>query len=229
MFDPESISTYRLFYGDSVKTLLNFKPKSVHSMYATPGVDSCGQNMCEPWQDFYGYRAQWFQLLYDTLKDDGSLFMYAGPPSFSNTGYLGEIMEGIGWIRHDETGFGTNMHWTKSDHYYENSADERHVVLEDFKSFRNNIKKSLSLPCPIQDDDRVSDGIDKICSIFTPPDGIVLEPTVGYGRFLIAANQRGRRAIGIDQNRMSITVCRRRIEMMEQKRMSECRLKYRTV
>ena len=211
MFNPACVEKYRLFHGDSVNVLMDFKPNSIHSGFATPGLQSFGFEKHEPWQDFFGYRAQWFQLLYEALRDDGSFFMTLTPE-------LGEIMDKIGWIRQHGTGFGSRkhcMHWTKSDDFYQSSDDGRPPSLvEDLERTKDAINEALVLQGPMTKYDCVSDTLDRICNIYTPPGGITLEPTVGYGRHVVAALQRNRRVIGIDWNRMALAVCRKRIAML---------------
>lgn len=218
MFDPESVKRYRLFHGDAVHVLLGFKPNSIHSGFATPGIMFSGSERIEPWQDFFGYRAQWFQILYETLRNDGSFFM--GLSAFysdDDVKRLTDMMYKIGWIKQYGTGFGDgehSMHWTKSDNFYESIDNKPPRLVEDFESFRRKTNATLSLPYPVVESDCVDSILDRICSSYTPPDGITLEPTVGYGRHVIAALQRGRRVIGIDWNKMALTVCARRANML---------------
>ena len=215
MFDPDSVGMYKLFHGDAVHVLLDFKPNSIHSGFATPGLMSYGSEKIEPWQDFFGYRAQWFQLLYDALRYDGSFFM-AIDSFHPNDGIkqLVEMMDRIGWINQRNTGFGDAVHWTKSDDFYENYIDEPPAFQEDFGSFMEKTNTSMSLQYPVSESDRVNVTSDRICRTYTPPGGITLEPTVGYGRHIAAALQRDRRVIGIDWDRMSLVVCARRASML---------------
>ena len=218
MFDPESVKRYKLFHGDAMHVLLGFKPNSMHSGFATPGIMSGGSYRIEPWQDFFGYRAQWFQILYETLRNDGSFFMVLSAfyPD-DDVKQLTDMMYKIGWIRQRGTAFGDgehSIHWTKSDNFYESDSDEPPLFEEDFGAFMEKTNASMSLQYPVNESDRVDATLDRICHYYTPPDGITLEPTVGYGRHVAAALQRGRRVIGIDWNRMALTVCARRANML---------------
>lgn len=231
MFDPNTVQNYRIFHGDAVHTLLNFKPNSIHSGFATPDRILEGTYRTAPWADFFGYRAQLFQLLYETLREDGSFFMTLMPrnPDYSSI-QLEKIMEEIGWIRQHDTGFGDAMHcmhWTKSDNYYKNAdavsgnvysydclPDENSeplVTRENFEQFRDKTNASRFLSYDIVEDNRVNEEIDAICHIYTPPGGITLDPTAGTGRHLVAALQRGRRTIGIERKRMEVTISARRL------------------
>ena len=220
MFDPNSIKKYSLFHGDAVHVLLNFKPKSIHSCFFTPGVMSDLCNRLEPWEDFFGYRAQWFQLLYETIRDDGSLFVNLNRFCNNTTGIvLCNMMEKIGWKKQYGTGFGdgeNSMHWTKSDNFYENlNKDTQPILEEDFELFKNKMNDTLEFPYLMDDSDLLTTEPERICKYYTPPNGITLEPTVGYGRHIISALRYNRRAVGIDCNKQMLSVCARRVNMLK--------------
>ena len=205
MFDPSCVKNYKLVHDDAVHALLYFKPGSIDCICATPGIDSYKSEYHEPWMDFYGYRAQFFQLLYDVLKPSGSLFMEARS---RDNDILVNMMKSIGWkSQHD-------CHWTKSDDYYVNDIDEKLKFIEDQKIVEY-INKSIDLSYPFIMEDLVDEKLNAICKKYVPSDGILLEPTVGNGRHLIAALINNRRFIGIDWNLKALVVCARRVSRLQ--------------
>ena len=224
LYNPETVRYYKIFHGDAVHILLKFMPKSVHSCFASPYILESDSPV---WEDFYGHRSQLFKLLYETIKNDGSLFLKLSTKD-NNDGskQLFELMEGVGWIKHCDSEYSNDMyvgHWTKSDDFYVNpdhDSNKPPILLEDFELFKTLINKNRKRKYNIDMNENVNPMlgetdkiIDKICSKHTPPDGVTLDPTAGYGRFIITALQRQRRVIGIEQMKGRSLVCVKRSQI----------------
>lgn len=224
LYNPETVNHCKIFHGDAVHILFNFMPKSIHSCFASPYILESESPM---WEDFYGHRSQFLQLLYDTIKDDGSLFLkLLTKDNKDGSKQLFEIMEGVGWIKHCDSEFSKDIyvgHWTKSDNFYINpdyDNDKLPALLEDFELFKAMINKKRKRKYNIGMHENVNPTlgetdkvIDKICYKHTPPGGITLDPTAGYGRFIITALQRQRRVIGIEHMKAKSLVCAKRAQI----------------
>ena len=170
MFDPASVKTYKLFCGDARDVLRSFKSESVHSIFATPAVIiGFAESVTE--------NTALHELFYKVLHKSGSLFTNA-----SNVD-----MERMGWIRQHDTNY---QHYTKSDNFYREFHDTSIEKVEDYAKAR----KLLNAPV-----DGSNPFLDIMCNFYTTPGGITMDPTMGDGPHLIAALQRGRRAIGIER------------------------------
>lgn len=57
--------------------------------------------------------------------------------------------------------------------------------------------------------------LDIMCNFYTPPGGITMDPTMGDGPYVIAALQRGRKAIGIERADRLYNDAARRVKLYE--------------
>ena len=130
------------------------------------------------------------ELFYRVLHKSGSLF--------TNVGNVD--MEGMGWIHQHDFHFN---HYTKSDSFYREFNDLPLKNIEDYAKAR---KRGVHV-------DGMSQTHDVMCNFYTPPGGITMDPTMGDGPYLIAALQRGRRAIGIERHRGRYDLAVRRLQL----------------
>ena len=129
-------------------------------------------------------------MLYDALADSGSLFV-AVAEQHAEAYWKMMIANEPGWIKQNDAM--PVLHCTKSDDFYRKFDDAPLVVHEDANT-RNMFAHAAQVG-PLED---------LVCGAFTPPGGITLDPTAGSGTHLVAALQRGRRAIGIDRDMKSV-------------------------
>jgi len=61
-----------------------------------------------------------------------------------------------------------------------------------------------------------------LCRLVTPPNGLILDPFMGSGTTLIAAEQEGFRAVGIDVSDEYCEIAERRVGYAE--RQAECQI-----
>jgi site-specific DNA-methyltransferase (adenine-specific) len=54
-----------------------------------------------------------------------------------------------------------------------------------------------------------------LCRLVTPPNGLILDPFMGSGTTLIAAEQEGFRAIGIEVSEEYVEIAKRRVASVE--------------
>ena len=184
MFDPASVKKYKLFRGDARDVLRLFKPGSVHSIFATPAIyTGRADNMTE--------NTALHELFYKVLHDSGSIFTHA-----SNVD-----MECMGWIRQHDMDC---QHYTKSDNFYREFNDIPIERIEDYVKARKLLHEPV---------DGSNAFLDIMCNFYTPPGGITMDPTMGDGPYVIAALQRGRRAIGVERIDRKYDAALRRIEL----------------
>ena len=186
MFDPDSVKTYKLFHGDSRDVLRRFKPNSIHSIHSTLCVINSDESREE--------NTVLHELYYKLLVDSGSLFTH------------GKIvgLEEMGWIKQYD--ILTTDHYTKSDDFYRKFNDTPINETESGSKARIITKTDLY---------SVDVFDDIMCNFYTPPGGIALDPTMGNGRYVIAALQRGRRGIGIEMVAEQYNMAARRLALYE--------------
>ena len=194
MFDPASVKKYKLFRGDARDVLRTFKPGSVHSIYATPAVYtglvkflrkssipdsslSASPAVDAGLAESAAENTALHELFYKVLHESGSLF----------TNATNVDMERMGWIRQHDLDC---QHYTKSNDFYREFNDVPIEKSEDYAKARRIMKVGV---------DGSNAFLDVMCNFYTPPGGITMDPTMGDGPHVIAALQRGRRAIGIER------------------------------
>ncbi len=201
--DPDDVERYKVLWGDACQVLATLVPGKINSiyaeMYSTPDL---GQS----YDEFQAYTRRFCAVLYDVLDGSGSLFVAVAEPYVE---WYWSMMKEAGWIRQHDTM--PVLHCTKSDNFYRKFDDMPLVAKED-----QHARQTLAV--------RAKDGFfdarqvgpleDMVCSAFTPPGGITLDPTMGSGTHLAAALQRGRRAIGIDCDMKSVGMTSRRLALL---------------
>ena len=194
MFDPASVKTYKLFHSDARDVLRSFKPGSVHSIFATPAVYtelvkflrkssipdsslSASPAVDAGLAESAAENTALHELFFKVLHESGSLF----------TNATNVNMEKMGWIRQHDLDC---QHYTKSDDFYREFNDVPIRRVEDYGKARRFMHSDM---------EGSNAFLDVMCNFYTPPGGITMDPTMGDGPYVIAALQRGRKAIGIER------------------------------
>ena len=202
MIDPDLINTCEIFLGDSMKVMKTIKSDSVDFIHA-------GLYNRDQWTD--SKIEHYYKHLKRILRSTGSIMDELFTPYISEDHEHRDqcdIAKSVGLILQQDT---MCTHFTKSDNFYRGYSSPDKLIYEQYD---NGIPRKRLVNGVMKQFGRATAGtfMDTSASTYTPPGGIVFDPMCGMGSEMIAALQRGRRAIGIDIDEYSVNSCRERIQ-----------------